>query len=116
MMDTPVAANDRDLLTTVDVIAELCWETHCAWERILDEPENSWWGGLAEFKREAIRDGVKWFIANPFASLTAEHEAWAARKRETEPDHPNLAPYDLLPFAQQVKLRLWRHTILAVIG
>jgi hypothetical protein len=118
MMDTPVAANDRDLLTTVDVISELCWKTHRAWETVIGEDGDFLidFNDMEEFEKDSIRESVKWFIAHPTASLSQEHEAWCARKEKTEPDHPNIASYDDLPFSQQVKIRLWRHTILAVIG
>jgi len=33
-----------------------------------------------------------------------------------DPDHANLIPYHELPWPQQMKSRLWRHVILAVIG
>ena len=121
-MDTPTAANDRDLLTTVDVIAELCWLTHRAWEKIIgqredgDDDECDFWNELDDDDQDRVRDSVKWFIEHPTASLSAEHDAWGERKMTIDPHHPNLVPYDELPFDQQVKLRLWRHTILAVIG
>jgi hypothetical protein len=118
MMDTPIAANDRDLLTTVDVIAELCWKTHCAWETVIGEDGDFLidFNDMEEFEKDRIRDSVKWFIEHPTASLSQEHNAWVDRKAATDPNHPNIAQYTDLPFAQQVKLRLWRHTILAVIG
>jgi hypothetical protein len=113
---TPEADNDSDMYRTLDVISELCWETHQAWERIISEPELSCWEELTDVERARVIDSVKWFIDHPSATLSAEHDAWRARKILQNPDHTNLVPYDELPFSQQVKLRLWRHTMLAVIG
>jgi len=112
----PQAANDRDLYQTLDVITELGWETHRAWEKIIGEDDNPSWDELNYDEKQDLRESVEWIIVNPTASIYAQHDAWRARTVASNPTHPNLVPYDELPWPQQMKARLWRHIILAIAG
>lgn len=112
----PDAANDRDMYRTLDVITELGWECHRAWEKIICEGRTKSWDDLDDNVREYLIESVKWLIDHPTASVSAQHDAWRSRAMLDGEDHPNLIPYDELPWSQQMKARLWRHVILAVIG
>jgi len=112
----PKAANDRDLYQTLDVITELGWETHRAWEKIIGEDDTRSWDELYSDEKEELYSSVKWIIGHPTASVSAQHDAWRANMLLTKPSHPNLVPYEELPWPQQMKARLWRHIILAIVG
>ncbi len=114
---TPQPANDRDMYRTLDVITELGWQCHIAWEKIIGEQPRFDWDELNEDEREDLRESVSWLIENPTASISAQHDAWRGRHMLSgRRDHANLVPFDELPWPQQMKARLWRHVILAVIG
>jgi hypothetical protein len=98
----------------IDVIAELGWQSHIAWERIIGEQPKPDWSALSPGQKVAIVDSVRWLIDHPTSSVAAQHDAWRARNYDVT--HPNMVPFDDLPFSQQMKARLWRHIIFAVLG
>jgi hypothetical protein len=112
----PPAANDRDMYRTLDVITELGWECHRAWEKIIGEEYGCPWDELQNSHKDELRESVAWLINHPTSSVSTQHDAWRSRMVTIDPDHENLIPYDELPWPQQMKARLWRHVILAVVG
>jgi hypothetical protein len=106
------AINYRNL----DAIAELGWQAHIAWERIIGEDPQQEWRDLNDAQKETVRHGVRWLVEHPASSIAVQHDAWRARKHALSSDHPNMVPFDELPFSQQMKARLWRHIIFAVLG
>ena len=114
----PAAANDQDMYRTLDVITELGWQCHLAWERIIGEESDCdySWDYLGEDDRNVLRESVKWLIEHPTSSISAQHDAWRERTVLLDVGHVNLVPFDELPWPQQMKARLWRHVILAVVG
>ncbi len=110
------AANDRELYQTLDVMAELGYECHRAWESIIGEKRPPPWEELRATEKDEIIESVKWLASHPTSSISAQHDAWRARMVVIDPDHPNLVPFDELPFSQQMKARLWRHIIFAIAG
>jgi hypothetical protein len=112
-------SDDREQFRNIDVIAELGWQSHIAWERIIDEQPKPDWSALSASQKVAIVDSVRWLIEHPTSSVAAQHDAWRARMASRgliENEHPNMVPFDDLPFSQQMKARLWRHIIFAVLG
>ena len=113
-------------LKSVEVIAELGWQTHIAWEDIIREDQKPYWSDLSSDQRAAIVESVRWLIEHPTSSIAAQHDAWRARKagegwnsryeNNGDKQHPNMVEFDELPFSQQMKARLWRHIIFAVLG
>jgi|SRR5580704_16471371 hypothetical protein len=104
---------------SLDVIAELGWQAHIAWERIIGEQPKPDWSALSPGQKVAIVESVRWLIEHPTSSVAAQHDAWRARKTGAIPlddFHPNMVTFDELPFSQQMKARLWRHIIFAVLG
>ncbi len=110
------AANDRELYQTIEVMAELGYECHRAWENIIGEKWPLPWDELSPNQRDELVESVKWLASHPTSSISAQHDAWRARMITVDPDHPNLVLFDDLPFSQQMKARLWRHIIFAVAG
>lgn len=111
------ALDDKDACQRLEVVAILCWDSHQAWERIISERDGDEpWETLSDAQRKEIADSVLWLTQHPTASVAAQHDAWRARKMLHDPSHPNLKPFDELPFSQQVKARLWRHVLLAIMG
>jgi hypothetical protein len=104
---------------SVDIIAELGWQSHIAWERIIGEEPKPDWSALSPGQKVAIVESVRWLIEHPTSSVAVQHDAWRARKTGAIPlddFHPNMVPFDDLPFSQQMKARLWRHIIFAVLA
>ncbi len=119
--------DDRAELQTAEVIAELAWETHSAWQNIIGEINKEKidkggdlhdleWLDLTDNERKQIIDSVQWLIDHPSATMAQQHDRWRSIKTMDDPDHPNLVPFEELPFAQQMKARLFRHIVLAVLG
>jgi len=104
------------MFQTLDVITELGWQCHLAWEKIIGEEPRRDWDDLPVDDKASLAESVMWLINHPSSSITAQHDAWRAKKISADPDHHNLVPFDELPFPQQMKARLWRHIIFAVIG
>jgi hypothetical protein len=113
------AADERERLQKIDVIAELGWQSHIAWERIIGEQQKPDWRDLSTDEVMRLEESVRWLIDHPTSSVSAQHDAWRARMSSRgliENEHPNMVPFDELPFSQQMKARLWRHIIFAVFG
>ena len=105
---------DDDALHSVDLIAEIGWHTHLAWEQALGEPPQPNWCDLEDGDQEDIIAMTKWVLENPTASIAEQHERWRTLMRS--PRTPNDVPFDQLPRSQQMKARLWRHVIHAFLG
>ena len=112
---------------TVEDIAELVYEASRAWCLIIGEkPMPPWWE-VDPVTREKTADGVRLMLAHPEASLAAQHDWWCAAraadgwqfgevKDYEKKTHPNMVPFDKLPWDQQVKDKLARHIVHAIIG
>jgi hypothetical protein len=121
--DSPDAVSDKDAadraaFCTIEAIAELGWEAHRAWESIIGEGPKLAWEQMSDDRRAALCDGVKYILKHPAASTSAQHDYWRARRASTVGDdfHPNMVPFDQLPWAQQMKARLWRNIVHAIVG
>ena len=117
------APDDRATYQTIDVVAEMAWETHRSWERIIGENVKTHWEMLPPGDKAKVIASVTWLIDHPTSSLIAQHDAWRALRMGRigteivdDDSHPNMVPFDELPFSQQMKARLWRHIIFAVLG
>lgn len=113
--------DDRQDFCTPEAIAELGWETHRAWERIIGDPPTLSWEQLSDSRRQEIIDSVKFIVEHPTAPVSAQHDNWRAsqsaeRRYGDGPDSANMVPFDELPWSQQKKAVLWRHIVHAIIG
>ena len=129
--DAPVPIDEnnlsRDDLVTIENIAKMCWNNHVTWESILGEQPRPPWTVLAEPMQNQVLDSVRYILEHPTAPVAAQHDHWRARmamdgwtygleKSGAAMTHPNLMEFDALPFAQQMKARLFRHIVHAVVG
>ena len=119
--------DDRASVQTLDVIAELGWEAHRAWEKIIGEPPSLTWDQLSPDRKRDLLDSVRYLIDHPITSVSTQHDHWRATRASqgwqagedrdvAQKLHPNMVSFDELPFSQQMKARLWRHIVFAVIG
>jgi hypothetical protein len=112
--DAPL--DERELYQTIDVIAQLGWETHRTWEHIIGDPPRLPWDELSPAAQEEIKIGVKYIIEHPTVPVHAQHDHWRAAMAAAGHDHPNMVEWSELSYSQQMKARLWRHIVHAVIG
>jgi hypothetical protein len=116
MADPPAVPDEREMLQQVDVIAEIGYEAVRTLETISGEEPVAW----CDLPPERVADveaGVRFVLDNPNAPLAAQHDAWVARNRQRlAADDPRLVSFDQLPFGQQLKARIWRHIVHAVVG
>lgn len=111
------AADERELLQQIDVIAEIGYEAVRTLEAIAGEQSSLPWCDLSAERLDELESGVRFILKNPAAPLSAQHDWWLARnKGRLSKDDPRLVPFDSLPFGQQLKARLWRHVVHAIIG
>ncbi len=111
---TVTEADDRAKWQTIQVVSGLAWQVHASWESIIGEDDNENFPDDDELKK--VIDSVQWLIDHPSATMAQQHNRWRSIKAMDDPDHPNLVPFEELPFAQQMKARLFRHIVLAVLG
>jgi len=61
--------------------------------------------------------GVQFILDHPASPLSDQHAAWLERNAgRLAADDPRRVPFDQLPFGMQLKARLWRHIVHAVVG
>lgn len=117
-VDEVFEAVRKDELQSIETICEIGDGALQALEMILgarDVPDI--YPGCGSERARDLEAGVRFILDNPAATLAAQHEAWKERNRvRLAPDDPRLAPFDQLPFGQQLKARLWRHIVHAIIG
>lgn len=108
-------------------IAQLGWQAQLEWEFIIGEPLRLDFGDLPDADKIDVVWLVKWLLDNPTSSVSAQHDAWRARKaargwKDGERKdyaaltNPYMKPFDDLTPLQQRKARLWRHIIFAMVG
>lgn len=103
----------------VNDIARACHEANkCLCEGLGDFSQKRW--GVAEdWQRDSAVKGVEYFINNPDAPDSAQHDAWMDDKladgwvygKEKDADnktHPCLVAFDKLPAGQQAKDTLFK--------
>ncbi len=125
----PIDENNlsRDDLVTIENIAQLGWQAHREWESIIGEQPKPAWDALTPAQQNDICDGVRYILEHPTVSVRVQHDYWRGRmamdgwcygetKNGAAMQHPNMIEFDALPFAQQMKARLWRHIVHAVVG
>ena len=96
------AADDREKYVTLEAIAELGWEAHRAWERIIGDYPTLQWHSLHPDRQEEIKQGVAFILNNPHAAVSAQHDHWRAIQAskpatKARPRETNMVPYEQLP-------------------
>lgn len=111
-----VPADEQAFFRQIDVIAEIGYEAVRTQEYIAGEQAPAWCD-LDAHRVVEIEEGVQFIVDNPNLPLSAQHDAWIERNRNRlAEDDPRLVPFDRLPFGMQLKARLWRHVVHAIIG
>lgn len=114
--------SDREKYVTLETISELAWETHRAWEKILGEPPTLPWDNLSASRQREIMDGVRYILDNPHQPVFAQHDFWRATQHAKSPmalrdkQIDNFLDYEYLKWSQQMKARLYRHIVHAIVG
>lgn len=114
-------------MSDIEHIARVCHEANRAWCEAHGDHSQAAWGGAAAWQRDSAIAGVKFALANPTASDSAQHDAWMADKLSDgwhygavkDADiktHPCLVPFEQLPPMQQTKDRLFVAIVRALGG
>jgi hypothetical protein len=86
-------------------------------EAILGEVEGDPYEHASAEQQSETEAGVQFILDHPASPLSAQHDAWLARNtHRLFADDPRRVPFDQLPFGLQLKARLWRHIVHAVVG
>jgi hypothetical protein len=108
-------------------IARVMHEAVRAWQTANgQEPSPPWSRAPAWMKRASV-EGVEWRLANPRASIAAQHDQWLAEKEANgwkygrvksgvKKTHPLMVPYDDLPEVEQRKDALVAAVIMSLGG
>lgn len=105
-------------MTDIVAIAKVCHEANRAWCEEHGDPSQRPWDEAEDWQRQSAISGVRYVLANPDASESAQHEAWMDEKLAAgwiygpEKDaelktHPCLVAFTQLPPEQQAKDRLF---------
>lgn len=108
-------------------IAQTCYEANRAWCRANGDYTQQPWHKAPQWMRDSNIAGVMFHDAEPDAGDNASHEAWMKHKiaegwcygpvkDEVAKTHPCLMPFDKLPEEQQVKDRLFRFVVHALLS
>lgn len=119
--------DDRETVATLEGVCRIGWAAHTAWEWYIGEIANPEWIYLDPEKQREVADSVLWLKDHPTSSVAAQHDAWRAIKAAKgwqfgedkdarAKTHPNMVPFDELPFSQQMKAKLWRHITFSILG
>lgn len=107
-------------------IAQICHELNRHYCEALNDFSQDIWTIAPEWAKESARNGVQFHIDHPDAGDSASHDNWMAHKladgwtygpvKDPEKkEHPCLVPFDHLPIEQQIKDRLFRQTVHALL-
>lgn len=107
-------------------IAQVCHEVNRTWCAINGDFSQPAWPDAPHWQKNSAINGVMFHVENPDAEASSSHENWMAEKladgwtygETKDPEaktHPCLVPFDDLPHVQQVKDRLFRAVVHAMI-
>jgi len=111
---------------SVDDIARICHDTNRAYSLLLRDHSNPSWEFAPQWVRTSVLHGVMFHLENPHADERASHENWLAEraadgwqygevKNPETKEHPYFVPFDDLSPEQQVKDRLFKAVIQAML-
>lgn len=106
--------------------AKVAHEANRTWCELHRDRSQKPWDEASEWQQQSAIRGVEFADANPDAGDSAQHDAWMADKIKEgwtygelkDADartHPCLVPFDQLPEFQQVKDRIFRAIVGAVL-
>lgn len=108
------------------LIAMICHETNRAYCQALGDDSQPPWELAEKWQIESAINGVQFHLDNPTAGDAASHENWLKEKYDTgwqyrevkDPErklHPCMVPFKDLPLDQQIKDKLFRQTVHALL-
>lgn len=111
----------------MEAAARAAHEVNRAWCQFNGDMSQPAWAEAPEWQQSSARQGVEFLVNNPDAGDDASHNSWLAQKvadgwvygEVKDPEakaHPCMVAFDRLPREQQFKDRLFRTTVLAVLG
>ncbi len=114
-------AGDKQALA----IARVMHESVRAWQAAHGQDAAPVWSRAPAWMKRASLEAVEWRLANPRASVEAQHEQWLSEKLAagwkrgriksgTKKTHPLMVPYDDLPDVEKRKDALVAAVILAL--
>ena len=100
-------------------IAKVCHEANKAFCEAGGDFSQCFWLTSEDWQKDSAIKGIEYFIANPEAPDSAQHDAWmkdklddgwtfGVKKDATNKRHPGLVPFDDLPPEQQAKDTLFK--------
>lgn len=100
-------------------IAKVCHEANRAFCGVFGDFSQKAWVNAEEWQRDSAVKGVEYFMANPEAQDSAQHDAWmkdkfdngwtfGVEKDATDKRHPCLVSFSELPPKQQAKDALFK--------
>ena len=103
----------------IEDIAKCCHEANRSLCEAIGDLSQDRWDYAADWQRESAVAGVRYFLKNPDAPDSAQHDAWCADKYAdgwvyglvkdaNAKTHPCLVPFDQLPLHQQAKDTLFK--------
>jgi hypothetical protein len=121
MNEQPAQCQGNDA-RSIENIARICHETNRAWCLALGDTSQPLWENAPEWQRESALKGVFFHLAHPDATASASHDQWLAEKRATgwtfgavkdpeKKEHPCFVPFELLPWEQQMKDKLFKSIV-----
>jgi hypothetical protein len=112
----------------VNTIARMCHEVNRSWCILNHDYSQPVWEDAPDWQKNSAIDGVKFHLANPDAKASASHDNWMKDKLEAgwewgeikdpnskPPTHPCIVPFEDLPNVQQIKDKLFRATVHAIV-
>lgn len=107
-------------------IARVVYEQNRAYCAALGDHSFGPWEEAPDWQKGTIIDGIQFHIDNPAAGESASHDNWMQYKladgwtygEVKDPEHkkhPCLVAFDHLPIEQQIKDRLFRNTVHALV-
>lgn len=110
-------AEERAELQSLDVICAIGDAAVRALEEVLGEQPAIPYLEAPKDRQAEIEAGVQFILDRPSSSLADQHDAWRARNvHRLDKDDPRLVKFYYLPFGQQLKARIWRHIVHAIVG
>ena len=111
---------------SVEEVARMCHETNRLYCNKLGDYTQVPWDFSPEWLQKSVIDGVTFHMNNPNADASASHENWLRFKaidgwkygpvKDIEKkEHPCYLPFADLPFEQQVKDRLFKAIVHAML-
>lgn len=107
---------------TVEQIAQVCHEANKGYCAAIGDNSQKTWEEAEQWQRDSAIKGVLYFLTNPNAPESAQHDAWMADKvadgwvygevKDAQAKtHPCIVPFIELPLEQRLKDSLFQSVV-----